>query len=187
MIDVALTFLVQELNDYLTPIYQPAEPLVVLSAHVGPDGAPAADIVNKISATLVNLEPEPTVRNLSADRVNTNGEYQRINPAIRLNLLVLLAANFNDYTESLKFLAAILTFFQGHGLFTPQTAPRLPPALDRLVVELEPTSYLAWSQLWGMLGTKYAPGAVYRLKMLTIQENRIQETLPPVRSVVVNQ
>ena len=43
-----------------------------------------------------------------------------------------------NYTESLKFLTAVLTFFQGRSVFTPQSSPHFSPSFERLVLELWP-------------------------------------------------
>lgn len=185
MIYSALSFLTAELNDYFNRCFQLTEEKAILSAHVSSDGSPMTDILNKVSVTLVNLEQETTVRNLPPDR-SGSGEQSRINPAIKLNLRVLFAANFSDYAESLKFLDSTLSFFQGHGVFTPQNSPRLDTSIDRLTVDLESTSYNEWSYLWGMLGLKYLPGVVYRVRMVTIQDQIIQTITPTVKGLGIN-
>jgi hypothetical protein len=184
MILSALSFLTTELNDYFNSVLQLLEPKAIMSAHVNPDGSPVTDILNKVSVTLINLEPEMTVRNLTPDRVGA-GEL-RLNPAVKLNLRVLFAANFSEYSESLKFLGLILAFFQGHNLFTPHSSPRFAKGIDRLVVELESTTYQEWSFLWGMLGTKAMPGVVYKVRMITIQDNVVQGSAPLVTGLGVN-
>ena len=171
MIDLALTFLRDELSSYLADLYQIPDK-AILASPTQPGGAMGADHSNTVSLTLVNLEPETTIRNMTADRVQ-NDEHQHLNPALKLNMKVLFATNFSDYTESLKFLAATLTFFQGRNIFTPQNSPRLKH-FDRLVMELEPTTYQEWSFLSGMLGTKHTPSAVYKVRMISIQNGNVQ-------------
>ncbi|MFD1872689.1 DUF4255 domain-containing protein [Hymenobacter bucti] len=179
MIYKALSFLTNELNDYFNTVYQPLEPKAVLSAHVNADGSAATDLLNKVSLTLINLEPEATMRNLPAERGSSSSEL-RLNPPLRLSLRVLVAANFSEYQDALRFLSSTLAFFQGHSVFTPQNAPRLDKDIERLVVELETTSYQEWSYLWGMLGTKYMPGAVYKLKLISIQDGVGQPSARPI-------
>ena len=99
-----------------------------------------------------------------------DGAYTRTNPAVRLNLRVVLAANFSDYAEGLKFLSAALAFFQRRNVLTPQTSPALDAQLDKVIVELETVETQEWSYLWGMLGTKCLPAVVYKVRMLTLQE-----------------
>ncbi len=180
----ALSFLTNELDTYLKSEYQLLQSKVTLAAHVNESGASAEDIQNQVSVTLINLEPESTVRNLLPDR-SGSGVHQQFNPALKLNLRVLFAANFNDYPEALKFLGSTLTFFQGHSVFTPNTYPLLDSAFDRLTVELETTSYQDWSYLWGMLGAKHMPGVIYKIKMITIQDGVVLNTSPAITTVDV--
>ncbi len=178
MIDLALTFLRDELSSYLNSLYNLPDKAILASPAVQ-GGAPQPD--NTISITLVNIEPESTVRNVAADRMQGT-EFQKLNPALKLNLKVLFATNFTDYAESLKFLSATLSFFQGRNVFTPQNSPRLK-YLDRLLLELEPTTYQEWSHLAGMLGIKHTPSAVYKVRLITIQEGTIQQRIPAVKNV----
>lgn len=184
MLDKALLFLTTELNDYFGRTFQLLEDRAVLSAHVNPDGTPVTGIVNKMSVSLVNLATESTVRNLQTERVG-NGEL-RLNPAIKLNLWVLFAANFTEYDEALKFLSSTLAFFQGRPVFTPQNSPRLDRSFDRLVVELESLTYHELSNLWGVLGSKYVPSAVYKVKLVTIQDGAVRDRTPAVSGLGLN-
>jgi hypothetical protein len=184
MLYKALSFLTTELNEYLRRAYQLQEDRAVLSAHVTPEGTVATGIVNKVSVSLVNLAPESTVRNMQPERVG-NGEL-RLNPAVKLNLWVLFAANFSDYEESLKFLSSTLAFFQGRPVFTPQNSPRLDRTFDRLVLELENMTYHELSNLWGVLGSKYTPSAVYKVKLVTIQDGAVQDRTPAVTGLGIN-
>lgn len=184
MLASALSFLTTELNDYFHQCFQLVEDKAVLSARVSLSGDSVTDILNKVSVTLVNLTPESTVRNLAPERPG-NGEL-RLNPAVRLNLQVLFAANFNEYSESLKFLDSTLAFFQSHPFFTPQNAPRLDRSIDRLVLELETLTYHEWSNLWGMLGSKCMPGVVYKVRLVTIQGGAVQDRTPGVSGLGIN-
>jgi len=176
MIQQALQALTDELNAYLRRVFDPADSQgkVLLSAYTGPDGNHLPDTLNKLCLTLVSLEQETTLRNGGAPRSSSgdNGtETTRQNPSIRLNLRVLLAANFNDYNESLKFLSAAIAFFQRKNVLTAQNTPTLDRRLDKLIVEMETVGTHELSQLWGMLGSKYLPSVVYKIRMLTLQES----------------
>ena len=182
MIFQVLSFLTEELNTYLKAEFQTPQAKAILAAHVGVAGANAADFDNQMSLTLINIASEPTVRNLLPSRSGA-GPHQQLGPALKLNLRVLLAANFSEYSESLKFLGSTLAFFQGHPAFTIPPASSLAAVVDRLTVEMEDTSYQDWSYLWGMLGAKHMPGVVYRVKMITIQDDVVLGTTPAISSV----
>ncbi|WP_170170341.1 DUF4255 domain-containing protein [Hymenobacter perfusus] len=188
MIQQALQALTDELNAYLKQVFDLTDnqARALLTPYTGPDGNPLPDALNRLCLTLVNLEQETTLRNGAANRTTagTNGpEYARANPAIRLNLRVLLAANFSDYAEALKFLGAGITFFQRKNVLTPQNTPTLDRRLEKVLVELETVTTHEWSQLWGMLGSKYLPGVLYKVRMLTLQEGPDGPTLPGIGSI----
>jgi hypothetical protein len=181
----ALSFLANELDNYLKRVFHAplSETKAILSSHVSLSGAPATNILNKVSVTLVNLEPEATLRNLHPP---SSGGMPRLNPTLSLNLSVLFAANFDDYEESLKFVDGILSYFQSKTLFNPQNSPAMPAGIDRLVAELETTTYQQWSYLWGMLGTKCVPGVIYKIRVVTIQEGAIQGSNPAIAGLGIN-
>ena len=175
MIHLALQALVAELNAYLKRVFSlpDSQPLVLLTALTAPDGSANADTLNKLCLTLVGLEQETTMRNGAAVRMQagSNGlEYTPGNPAVRLNVRVVLAANFSDYPEALKFLSAAIAFFQRKNVLTAQNTPALDARLDKVIIELETVETQEWSYLWGMLGTKCLPAVVYKVRMLTLQE-----------------
>ncbi|MCC2545357.1 DUF4255 domain-containing protein [Hymenobacter sp. BT175] len=185
MIQQALQALVDELNAHFRVVFDlnESQGRAMLSAFVGPDGTVLTDTLNKLCVTLINIEPESTVRNAPAGRTTTEGEFGRLNPALRLNLKVLLAANFSDYTEALKFLSGTLALFQRKNLLTAQNTPTLDRRVDRLILEMESTTAQEWSFLWGMLGSKYVPSVVYKVRLLTIQEGGVTQSLPVIGSL----
>ncbi|MCA8829724.1 DUF4255 domain-containing protein [Hymenobacter pini] len=188
MIQQALQALTDELNSYLNQVFHLTDnqDRALLTPYTGPDGNSLPTTLNRLCITLVNLEQETTLRNGPAGRATpgTNGpEYARSNPAIRLNLRVLLAANFSDYSEALKFLGAGLTFFQRKNVLTAQNTPTLDRRLEKVLVELETATTHEWSQLWGMLGSKYLPGVLYKVRMLTLQDDADGATLPGIGAI----
>ncbi|PJJ60773.1 DUF4255 domain-containing protein [Hymenobacter chitinivorans] len=182
MIHTALSFFVEELNAYLQSIIRSPENKAVLSTYVNHEGSVVTTNQDKLCVTLVNLEQETTTRNAPAGK-NAVGTPGRLNPTIKLNLYVLCAANFTDYLEALKFLSYTLAFFQGKNVFTPQNSPRLDAGFDKLIVELERTGYDEWSKVWGMLGGKYLPGVVYKLRMVPVQNERPGAPLPVISTI----
>ena len=175
MIHLALQALVVELEAYLKRTFDLVDgpPIVLLTALAAPDGSVLASTRNKLCLTLVSLEQENTVHNGPTGHSiagSTGAEPTRANPAVRLDLRVVLTANFDDYAESLKFLSAAIACFQRKSVLTPQNSPGLPPQFNKLIVESESPDTQEWSFLWGMLGTKCMPAAAYKIRMLTLQE-----------------
>lgn len=178
MIDKALEFLVGELNNFLSARFPSHEKHVVL-ASLSAEGL--SKVNDKIVVTLVNLEREGAA-SMSTAGARGEGGYQRVAPPLHLNLSVLVAASYeNNYRQALALLSAVLGFFQGKQNFTAQNSAALPSELDRLGVDLVSLSLAELNHLWGNLGAKYLPSALYRVRMLTIQQGWSSEPVPEVR------
>lgn len=180
MIDQILDFLRVQVNNYLRVKLDPAPPsgeAIVLynvaylddgSMGSGNNGTPPTNAF----LTLVNVEEnrilkshEHTVRN------GTGLSYKH--PEIYLNLYLLFSANLS-YTESLKRLSLIIRFFQHQPLFTPVTHPELAGLhVEKLQVELYSMSFEQLNHLWSILGGKYLPSVMYKVRQVTIDEEAI--------------
>lgn len=181
MIKIALEFLTFELNSYLKSVFTLTEDKAILSSYTNLDGSLSSRNIDKVTLSLINIEPETSLRNVSSIKVKQD-EAIRKSPSIGINLYVLAGATFNDYAESLKFISQTLTFFQSHGVFTSQTSS-LDPSIDRLVVDLQSVSFQEWSHIWGMLGGKHTPAVLYKVRTLTIQEDLSQGSIPLITSI----
>ncbi|MGO4773489.1 Pvc16 family protein [Flavobacterium sp. W22_SRS_FK3] len=70
-------------------------------------------------------------------------------PEIRIELLVLFVAKFNDYTQSLKFLSYVIKFFQANRVFDPRNSPELyGENIEKLIVELVTLPLEEQNQVW---------------------------------------
>ena len=94
----------------------------------------------------------------------------------------MYVANFTGvkYPEALKLLSFTAAFFQGRPMFDQQNTPGLEPGIDRLTVELENLSIADLGNLWGILGGRYLPSLVYRMRMLVIDSERLEAQVPRV-------
>jgi hypothetical protein len=73
----------------------------------------------------------------------------------------------------LKFISATISFFQFNYVFLSKEYPALEKLVDKLVFELLKTDYQNAHYLWNALGARYMPSMIYKLRMLTIDENHI--------------
>jgi len=179
MIDKALSFLCDELNGYFQLVFNVKEEKVILSSLNGEQNA------DKVMITLVNIEEEQTLRNaphIKSPISDRSGE--SLNPPINLNLYVLCSTSFNDHGESLKFLSNTLSFFQSKNVFTHQNAPLLDPNIEKLIVEHINMTYEDNAHLWQMLGSKYTPSVMYKVRMLALAQDRWQDNRPMVSGTV---
>jgi hypothetical protein len=173
MLDVALNFLTAELNSYL----------VVRGARKATDELGKIEIgrlvddtgkwaiqEDHMGATLIHIEEERVLREQLAERVLSSGKYVVLEPKLKLNLHVLFAAKFQRYEEALRSLALVLTYFQSHPTFTPDTHPGLDARIERLTVELESLTYEQLNQIWAYLGAKHLPSAIYKVRLISLQD-----------------
>jgi hypothetical protein len=178
MIDLAIGQMAVQLNQYLGGLLNTAEDLVVVSNLQGPDGAPAPNVSNRIVLFLTSIErdtvtqrlPEQTVRGISGPG------------PLFLNLYVMAAANFtgNNYPEALKFLSLVIGFFHARPVLDHSNCPDLDHGIEKLILDIENTSPQAASNIWGVLGGRYLPSVLYRVRMVVIDGGAIHGRVPQV-------
>jgi hypothetical protein len=61
--------------------------------------------------------------------------------------------------------------------------PRLDPEIDKLIFEMASISPEQLNNVWGCLGAKYMPSVIYKIRMLTYNNNIIREIRPLVSDV----
>ncbi|MEY3194346.1 MAG: hypothetical protein RIQ78_443 [Bacteroidota bacterium] len=174
MIHNILPVLGHQLNEFLISEYGLSEDRVVVSSLVDIRGNVSSQIENKIVITLLNVEEEKSIRNGQLQA------YAGMNPPLFINLYVLFSANFQDtnYPEALKFISSVITFFQGKNVFDRMNTPLLSDNVDKIVLEFVNTDLQQLTNLWGMVGAKYLPSVVYKVKMLTFSSDTILEEIP---------
>jgi len=188
MLDIAVTFLAEELNSYLRKrgAFVQGSDMVFPSTLVDAKGEWVLS-TGKIGVTLINIEEERVLREQIPDRVYLNENHVVLQPALKLNLTVLFAAPFNKdtdgYKSSLKFLSHVLTFFQSHPSFSADNSPGLDPRIVKLNVELLSYTPEQLNQTWAYLGSKYLPSAIYRVRMVTLQDIEPMEISKPITAI----
>lgn len=181
MIDKAMTFIVGELNNVLLARFQSNENLAILSSVSNPDGTLPAGIENKIVITLINIEREPAANSGTWPARALGEKLGRVNPPLSLNLLLMVTASFaSNYSEALRFLGSVMGFFQGKPSFNAQNSSSFPAETEKLSMELVNLSVHEINNVWAILGAKYMPSVVYKMRMLVLQENWIGERMPAV-------
>lgn len=184
MIDKSLNFIVSELNNAMLSRFHSSENLVILSSVSNPDGSLPPAIENKIVLSLINVEREAAANGGSWPMRGGAESSGRVSPPLSLNLLLLITASFSsNYGEALKFLGSTMGFFQGKPSFNAQNSSGFPPEMEKLSMELVNLSIQEINNVWAILGAKYMPSVVYKMRMLAIQENWISERVPAVRGM----
>ena len=177
MIDSALFSIVNELNSSLNLKFNLNENRVVASNLLNLDGSLSIKDENRIVVSLVNIEEEKTATP-NGFGVPITGN----NHPIYLNMYVLFYSLFNEklYEESLKFISAIIGFFQSKKVFTPNNTSGLDQQIDKILVEINNISFHEQSNILSALGAKYAPCVLYKMRMVGIEESGINYSSPKI-------
>jgi hypothetical protein len=186
MLDVALNFLTTELNSYLVARGARKATDELGKVEVGrlvDDAGKWAIKDDHVGATLIHIEEERVMRAQLPETVLSAGKHVVLEPKLKLNLHVLFAAKFQKYDEGLRSLSLVLTYFQSHPTFTPDTYPGLDPRLERLTVELQSLSFDQLNQIWAFLGAKHLPSAIYKVRMVALQDSAPTTLQQPVTEI----
>lgn len=197
MIDSALKFLTDEINAYLVLKNEPASaisPEIVLTNVAAEDGNWAIP-PKTLGLSLINIEEERVFKEQQTAFRNLNGDIEHYNPNLKLNLYILISANFaagdaggtanssGVYSEGLKQLSYVISFFQGKYVFTPDNSPSLPAELNKLVVELYSYSFEQQYNFWSVVGAKYLPSVLYKVRMVVYQEKALLDQQQPITTL----
>ena len=182
MIDVSLKFLADEANAYMQRRLDADFGNIELGPLVDDKGSWVAT-QNTLRMTLFQIEEERHARTQIPQQVLVNNHNVALPPPLAINLAILFSASFTTYTEGLRLLSLLLTFFQSHPLFTPAEHPGMPAGVDRLALELINYGPEQANQMWACLGAKHLPSGGYRVRMLFLQDQEPSGTGAPVREI----
>ena len=182
MLDVAATFLVKELNAYLVARTGGTFGNAQLS-RIATDAGKWAIPEDQIGVALVSVEEERALRSQLPQSVYAEGRQVVLEPEIKLNLNLLFAANFKQYDQGLRQLSLLLTFFQSHTVFTRERYAGLDPRIEKLGVDLISLSFEQLNQLWAFVGAKQLPSALYRVRLVALQDIEPAAVQPPITAI----
>jgi hypothetical protein len=182
MIDSAVKFLAREVTLYL--MRQTASDLIkVVPGGLADDSGKWAVAESSIGLALVNVEEERMLRSPVPDRVFVNGNHVIVQPDLKVNLHLVFAVRHGAYEHALKYLSYVLRFFQAHPSFTPEEYPGLDASIEKLTIELLSYGPEQLNQLWAYVGAKYLPSAVYRVRMVVLQDVEPQGIGQPITTI----
>ena len=176
MINSALGHLASELNESLQKSFRLDEIIVVVSGMVEQDGSLPMQANNKVAISLINIERDTFTKSGGG----SGGSFSRSavgQEPVYLNLYVMVSICFagNNYLESMKFLSTAIAFFQRRPVFDHSNTPDLDDRIEKLVLDLENLSIQELSNIWGVLGGKYYPSVLYRVRMVAIDPGDITD------------
>ncbi|MFA8434716.1 MAG: DUF4255 domain-containing protein [Marinifilaceae bacterium] len=169
-------FLSEKLNEHLKGRYNSPEEMVTVSAMSSASGAEMDEIQNKMVLSLVNLERE-TAMGIGAVYSRMPSDMVKVSrPPWHLNLVFVAASVFNDkqYLQSLRVLSSVLEFFQAQNVFFFTSWESNVKKEWKITVEPVNLNYQELTNLWSVLGGKYYPSMVGKIRMVTVDAQEIE-------------
>lgn len=183
MLSQALQFTNDILDQFLKNQFGLDERKVVLNNLIEANGSVPQINQNKVVISLINIEKETARPFYNRSQKLAEGNYADINPSERYNLDLLISANFDDYGETLRFLNAVILFFQINNSPDARSFSTIPDGLVKLEFEIEKISYHQMQNLWTSMGAKYQPSVIYKLRLITIQGNVSEGFMPAISKI----
>ena len=200
MIDQALTIIRDELEAYFRLLGDDTATVILDNISLL-DTQDGANLKDKVIISLVNVEEESTLKNLT-HKVRLNGGINYVEPPVHLNLYLLFSANYvgestsptPKYTLALTRLSTIIQFFQSKRLFTLHNSPNanLSQSIEdlnnpdlsnlRITIELYTLTFEQINHLWGSLGGKQLPFVMYKARLVEIQDP-LRRNVPVIEEV----
>ena len=198
MISHALTIVINELNKHILDDYNSSETVAKLGNLA--DGFGNGGILRKdLYFSVVNIKEEKALKNLPnyvRNDVTLTALYE--NPPLFLNFQILVTAPHETYSLGLSLLSRVIRFFQYKNVFTqdnvdPASIITNAPtnSLDhlesfKLIFDLYSASMEEVNHLWGTLGGKQYPFALYWMRMLDLKFKAVPEESSLITEVITD-
>lgn len=191
MIRTALEFIKKQLDAYIVEREQDTanystDNVVAMQSVIAPDGNLTVSDINHITVMLAGLDEERREGKRPHYQPTDDKQFIKLNPPIELDLFLLFIAHKKDYGTALRDLSSVISFFQANPVFDEEKFPSLNSGvhepdkkpwqlIERLSFTLHTLSFEQQNNLWAMLGSKYIPSVVYKMKMITVFETKGKE------------
>lgn len=191
MIGTVLSHISDELNTYVCRKQglSPDVSKVALSSIIGLDGGLAVKGDNLVLLTMIDLRQDPAAptwqkvpqRDLAGNTWSVKAE------AFNVNLYLLFSTYFpDDLKNGLDHLSYVIQFFMSRSTMDRHNSPGLPRQVNKLSFEMETQDFQQKGYMWGLLGGKYLPSVLYKMRMLTFLDSEPEEFRPPITEVDTN-
>jgi Pvc16 N-terminal domain len=181
MIFEVVQIIVEQVNSYFEECGLDKTVIAENIALIESQSESADNLENAVALTLLNLDEESTLKNFP-NHSYENSKVIYKNNVINLNLYLLFSANRTSYINSLNDISKIIEFFQGKRLFTQANTifNRNSVAMSnienfRFTAELYTPTFEELNFIWGTLGGRQLPSALYKISMIQI-ERRISQS-----------
>jgi hypothetical protein len=137
-----------------------------------------SEIINDINNNAVNADVIISLINIEENRISKSpenfirkdGGILIKNPAVHLYLTLLFTSvrRAGAYGLSLQDLQNVIGFFQKKFVFDHSNTPALNVNIEKLILDMVSLNLQQLHEIWSVLGGKYFPSVVYRMRMVTI-------------------
>ncbi len=185
MISLTLHTIHQQLNAYLKSALQlQKEPVILHELSEGKDNF--LDL-NTLAFTVVNIEVENN-RTTNSPYVKRGSGIAKQYPPTNLNIYIMISSCFKteQYLEGLHWLSSAISFFQNKPVFDAKNTPGLSSEIEKLTMELVNVDIQEQGHFWAALSSKYKPSVIYKMKQVTITENKMKAIIPMVEKAIPN-
>ena len=184
MLHNLLPIIGDELNEFLMSRYKTNEDRVIISNLMNQDGSQNSDGINKVVCSLVNIEEETTLKS-SYGTVPSSTGFVAGPGSIHMNLTVMFSSMFQgkNYADALKYLSGVIYFFQTKPVFTINNTPGLSSNIEKVVFDIVNISYHDMNSIFSMMGAKYLPSILFKVRMLTFSTDNINDTIPGISAI----
>ncbi len=185
MVDLALQLIGETLDRFLSNRFSLEESIVKINRVVDQEGKRPEGNSNQVILCLINLAQETNSQYYNRPTTGKDGIATSYQPSMHFNIELVCVADFDAYDESLRFLGAILEFFQSNPSISFNSDDRDKQLNEKntLRLDIESESYFNTHNLWSSIGAKYQPSIIVRASHITIdgrsiiKRSRIVETV----------
>jgi hypothetical protein len=137
-----------------------------------------SEIINDLNNNAVNADIIISLINIEENRISKSpenfvrkdGGILLKNPAVHLYLTLLFTSvrRAGAYGLSLQDLQNVIGVFQKKFVFDHSNTPALNVNIEKLILDMVSLNLQQLHEIWSVLGGKYFPSVVYRMRMVTI-------------------
>lgn len=178
MVDVLLEEISGKMNDHFRMKGFPALFKCIsgdISGHEkSNDAGSEEEITESVIISLVSIEEENAMKNNYPLR-QFGSNFIQEKSAVFINIYLLFSAKYANYNTGLKAISQVLTCFQSVRkiLFTVDNEEQ------EAVMNLHNLGFENLNNLWTVLGGKYLPSVIYKVRLLMFQQS------PPVNGALI--
>ncbi len=172
MLKCALSSFADHLNRHVALSHQLDEDVVVLKSPTSASG-PVPEAQNKIVVLVSNISEDTMTMDtrIKSERVTNLSQAQYSPLPICLTVEVVVAANYDstEYLRGLHYLSSAIEYCHAFPVFDVNNSPEMGcTGIEKFTVDMKSIGTDSTSQLWSMLGGRYLPSVVYRLRLMPV-------------------